>query len=80
MTHELTWLIVLLQYNERYDTVISCDEGGFIEYWQPQEPWELPTGIKGMWEFKSSTDLYEFKKVRSASSLCQRSSCRNASI
>ncbi|CED84173.1 peptidyl-prolyl cis-trans isomerase [Phaffia rhodozyma] len=55
----------LMVYNDRYDTVISADEGGFIEYWQPSEPWELPTGVKGLWEFKSSTDLYEFKKAKS---------------
>lgn len=52
-----------MQYNERYDTVISADEGGFVEYWQPSEPWELPSDVPGLWEFKSATDLYEFKKV-----------------
>ena len=56
----------LMVYNERYDTVVSADEAGFIEYWQPTEPWEAPTGVAGMWEFKSATDLYEFKKVSSS--------------
>lgn len=52
-----------LQYSDRYDTVISADENGFVEFWQPTEPFELPKNIPGMWSFKNSTDLYEFKKV-----------------
>jgi hypothetical protein len=51
------------QYSDRYDTVVSADEGGFVEYWQPLEPFELPKNIPGLWSFKSTTDLYEFKKV-----------------
>lgn len=51
------------QYADLYDTVISADESGFIEYWQPFEPYEPPTH-NGMWSFKSATDLYEFKKHR----------------
>jgi peptidylprolyl isomerase domain and WD repeat-containing protein 1 len=43
--------------------VISGDENGFVEYWQPFEPFEPPKNIPGMWSLKSSTDLYEFKKV-----------------
>lgn len=34
-----------------------------IEYWKPQEPFETPNDVPGLWEFKSSTDLYEFRKV-----------------
>ena len=55
------------QYSDRYDTVISADEGGFIEYWQPSEPFELPKNVRGLWNYKSETDLYEFKKVRCVS-------------
>ncbi|XP_006462574.1 hypothetical protein AGABI2DRAFT_144125 [Agaricus bisporus var. bisporus H97] len=55
----------LMVYNDRYDIVISADEAGFIEYWQPSEPWGLPKYIPGLWSFKSSTDLYEFKKSKS---------------
>lgn len=51
------------QYADRYDTVVSADESGFVEYWQPREPWEPPSNIQGLWGLKSSTDLYEFKKV-----------------
>ncbi|KAG9315709.1 hypothetical protein JVU11DRAFT_3356 [Chiua virens] len=54
-----------LQYSDRYDTVISADENGFVEFWQPIEPFELPKNVPGMWSFKSSTDLYEFKKAKS---------------
>ena len=45
--------------------VISADEGGFVEYWQPSEPFEPPKEAQRIWNFKSATDLYEFKKVRS---------------
>ena len=43
--------------------MISADENGFVEYWQPFEPFEPPRNVRGLWEFKSSTDLFEFKKV-----------------
>ncbi|KAL4069951.1 hypothetical protein V8B97DRAFT_2104546 [Scleroderma yunnanense] len=55
----------LMAYSDRYDTVISADNNGFIEFWQPTEPFELPKNVPGMWKYKSSTDLYEFKKSKS---------------
>ncbi|KDQ62315.1 hypothetical protein JAAARDRAFT_121409 [Jaapia argillacea MUCL 33604] len=55
----------LMTYSDRYDTVVSADEGGFIEYWQPLEPFDKPKNVPGLWSFKSETDLYEFKKARS---------------
>ncbi|OAX42832.1 hypothetical protein K503DRAFT_709757 [Rhizopogon vinicolor AM-OR11-026] len=55
----------IMTYSDRYDTVISGDENGFVEYWQPFEPFEPPKNIAGMWSFKTSTDLYEFKKAKS---------------
>lgn len=33
-----------------------------MEYWTPEEPYEAPK-VEGMWSFKSSTDLFDFKKV-----------------
>ncbi|KAF8899702.1 peptidyl-prolyl cis-trans isomerase [Mucidula mucida] len=45
----------VMTYSDRHDTVISADQGGFIEYWQPIEPFTLP----------KNTDLYEFKKSKS---------------
>lgn len=53
------------QYSPVYDCVISSDEGGFIEYWRPTEPWALPSDVRGLWQYKSQTDLFEFKKVPS---------------
>ncbi|KAJ3976946.1 peptidyl-prolyl cis-trans isomerase [Lentinula raphanica] len=55
----------VMTYSDRFNTVISADEGGFVEYWQPIEPFGQPKNIPGMWEFKSETDLYEFKKSKS---------------
>ncbi|KAK7056845.1 Peptidyl-prolyl cis-trans isomerase cyp15 [Paramarasmius palmivorus] len=55
----------IMTYSDRYDTVVSADEGGFIEYWQPTEPFGLPKNVPGLWSYKSETDLYEFKKSKS---------------
>ncbi|PCH40031.1 peptidyl-prolyl cis-trans isomerase [Wolfiporia cocos MD-104 SS10] len=55
----------IMTYSDRYDTVISADEGGFVEYWQPSEPFDLPKNVPGLWSYKSTTDLYEFKKSKS---------------
>lgn len=51
------------QYSDRFDCVVSADDGGFVEYWRPGEQFELPSNVPGLWSFKSQTDLYEFKKV-----------------
>jgi peptidylprolyl isomerase domain and WD repeat-containing protein 1 len=50
------------QYSPKYDVVVSADEAGFFEYWQPSEPWTVPA-LPGMWQIKSATDLFHFKKV-----------------
>jgi len=55
----------LMTYSDRFDCVVSADEGGFVEYWRPSEQFELPTNVPGLWSFKSQTDLYEFKKSKS---------------
>ncbi|KAF2863547.1 peptidyl-prolyl cis-trans isomerase cypE [Piedraia hortae CBS 480.64] len=52
----------LMAYNSTYDSVVSIDEGGMVEYWQPTEPFEKPSGV---FEIKSSTDLFAFKKAKS---------------
>ncbi|KAL9935267.1 hypothetical protein V8E36_005615 [Tilletia maclaganii] len=52
----------LLAYNELYDCVVSADVGGMVEYWSPWEPYDLPQGV---FELKSSTDLFDFKKSKS---------------
>ncbi|KAJ9091648.1 hypothetical protein QFC19_009018 [Naganishia cerealis] len=55
----------LMTYSPQHDCVISADEAGFVEYWRPREPWSIPDDIRGMWQFKSQTDLFEFKKAKS---------------
>ncbi|RXW25352.1 hypothetical protein EST38_g494 [Candolleomyces aberdarensis] len=55
----------VMTYSDRYHTVISADESGFIEYWQPIEPFGLPKNVPSLWQYKSETDLYEFKKSKS---------------
>ncbi|KAG2009573.1 peptidyl-prolyl cis-trans isomerase, variant 2 [Coprinopsis cinerea AmutBmut pab1-1] len=55
----------VMTYSDRYHTVISADEAGFVEYWQPIEPFVQPKNVPGLWQYKSETDLYEFKKSKS---------------
>lgn len=33
-----------------------------VEYWSPAEPFDVPKN-RGLWELKSKTDLFQFKKV-----------------
>ncbi|KAF7194981.1 Peptidyl-prolyl cis-trans isomerase cyp15 [Pseudocercospora fuligena] len=52
----------ILAYNPAYDCVLSADESGMIEYWQPSGSYEKPPNV---FEMKSSTNLFEFKKSKS---------------
>ncbi|KAL4402672.1 Peptidyl-prolyl cis-trans isomerase Cyp15 [Malassezia pachydermatis] len=52
----------ILAYNEAYDCILSADTGGMLEYWQPREPYAPPPNV---FQLKSSTDLFEFKKTKS---------------
>ncbi|KAK4047441.1 Peptidyl-prolyl cis-trans isomerase cyp15 [Microbotryomycetes sp. JL221] len=65
--HTITTLhkksVHLMAFNTLYDTVISADVGGMIEYWEPREPFEKPGTVE--WTSKASTGLYEFKKTKS---------------
>lgn len=54
----------LLAYNEPANCVVSADVSGMVEYWTPSEPYEAPKN-KGLWEYKSGTDLFDFKKSKS---------------
>lgn len=54
--------MVLIAYNGAYDCVISADENGMIEYWRPSGTHEKPDNI---FQYKSSTNLFEFKKAKS---------------
>jgi peptidylprolyl isomerase domain and WD repeat-containing protein 1 len=52
--------VTLMAYNNHYDCVVSIDEGGMVEYWRPNGSYEKPDNVFSM---KSSTSLFEFKKV-----------------
>ncbi|KAH8883955.1 peptidyl-prolyl cis-trans isomerase-like protein [Thozetella sp. PMI_491] len=54
--------VALMSYNQKYDCVISADVGGMVEYWQPSEGARKPDNV---WELKSATDLFAFKKAKS---------------
>ncbi|CAL3962000.1 hypothetical protein PZA11_000711 [Diplocarpon coronariae] len=57
-------VVSLMAFNDAYDCVISVDENGMIEYWRPGA-YEKPENV---FEYKSSTNLFEFKKARSTPS------------
>ena len=54
--------VTVMAYNGIYDCVVSADENGMIEYWSPEGAHEKPEGV---FQYKSSTNLFEFKKSRS---------------
>ncbi|KAK3310351.1 uncharacterized protein B0T15DRAFT_518259 [Chaetomium strumarium] len=64
--HTITGLhrspVSLMVFNDHYECVISVDEGGMIEYWQPGGSYEKPDNV---FKYKSSTNLFEFKKAKS---------------
>jgi peptidylprolyl isomerase domain and WD repeat-containing protein 1 len=64
--HTITGLhrspVSLMAFNDHYDCVISVDEGGMVEYWQPGGLYEKPENV---FKYKSSTNLFEFKKAKS---------------
>ncbi|KAF7893312.1 uncharacterized protein EAF02_000850 [Botrytis sinoallii] len=55
-------VVSLMAYNDAYNCVISADENGMIEYWRPGGNYEKPDNV---FEYKSSTSLFEFKKAKS---------------
>ena len=55
--------VIAMAYNSTYNCVVSADEGGMVEYWSPSGNHEKPDGL---FEYKSSTNLFEFKKSKSA--------------
>jgi peptidylprolyl isomerase domain and WD repeat-containing protein 1 len=64
--HTITGLhrspVSLMAFNDHYDCVVSVDEGGMIEYWQPGGSYGKPDNV---FKYKSSTNLFEFKKAKS---------------
>ncbi|KAL6869782.1 Peptidyl-prolyl cis-trans isomerase cyp15 [Amphichorda felina] len=55
----------LMTFNDNYDCVVSADEGGMVEYWRPGGTYEKPEEV---FQYKSSTNLFEFKKAKSVPS------------
>ncbi|KAI9812507.1 MAG: hypothetical protein M1832_000401 [Thelocarpon impressellum] len=54
--------VTLMSYNHVYDSVVSVDDGGMLEYWRPNGSYEKPESV---FEYKSSTNLFDFKKSKS---------------
>jgi peptidylprolyl isomerase domain and WD repeat-containing protein 1 len=54
-------VVSLMAFNDAYNCVISADENGMIEYWRPGS-YEKPDNV---FEYKSSTNLFDFKKAKS---------------
>ncbi len=54
--------VTSMAYNNEHDCAISADSKGMIEYWQASETYEKPDSV---FKYKSSTDLFEFKKSKS---------------
>jgi peptidylprolyl isomerase domain and WD repeat-containing protein 1 len=57
--------VVAMAYNNSYDCVVSADDNGGLEYWSPSAAHDKP---EGLFEYKSSTNLFEFKKAKSVPS------------
>nr|POE51517.1 peptidyl-prolyl cis-trans isomerase cyp15 [Quercus suber] len=54
--------VQVMAYNNAYDCVVSADESGMIEYWRPSGTFEKPDNV---FDMKSTTSLFEFKKSKS---------------
>jgi peptidylprolyl isomerase domain and WD repeat-containing protein 1 len=57
--------VIAMAYNAAFDCVVSADAGGMIEYWQPRDTYEKPDGV---FKMKATTNLFDFKKAKSAPS------------
>ncbi|KAF9161292.1 Peptidyl-prolyl cis-trans isomerase cyp15 [Actinomortierella ambigua] len=55
--------VAAMAFNDKYNCVLSADESGFMEYWTPTEQHPLPKTVA--FQFKTQTDLFEFKKSKS---------------
>ncbi|EAA34523.1 hypothetical protein GE21DRAFT_1044 [Neurospora crassa] len=51
----------IMAFNDRFDCVVSADDGGMVEYWQPSGSYGKPESV---FRFKSATNLFEFKKAK----------------
>ncbi|KAF3916678.1 Phosphatase [Dactylellina cionopaga] len=64
--HEINKLhrapVNVMAFNNLFDCVVSADTGGMLEYWRPHGDYEKPNEV---FEYKSSTNLFDFKKSKS---------------
>lgn len=55
--------VVMMRYNAAFDTTVSVDSSGMVEYWAgPKHDFRRPKSIQ--WQYKTDTDLYEFLKCK----------------
>ncbi|KAI8629370.1 hypothetical protein F5Y19DRAFT_79474 [Xylariaceae sp. FL1651] len=54
--------VSIMVFNDAYDCVVSADENGMLEYWSPNANYEKPDNV---FQYKSSTNLFDFKKAKS---------------
>ncbi|OLN88480.1 Peptidyl-prolyl cis-trans isomerase cyp15 [Colletotrichum chlorophyti] len=54
--------VAVMAFNSIYDCVVSADDKGMLEYWRPNGSYEKPDNV---FEFKASTNLFDFKKAKS---------------
>ncbi|KAI9728954.1 MAG: hypothetical protein M1828_000039 [Chrysothrix sp. TS-e1954] len=53
--------LACMAYNSHWNCVVSADQGGMVEYWVPSESAEKPSGV---FEVKSKTGLFDFRKSK----------------
>ncbi|KAK9237251.1 hypothetical protein V1525DRAFT_404663 [Lipomyces kononenkoae] len=51
--------VKVMGFNPKFNCAVSVDVAGMVEYWRPEGNYEKPDDV---FQFKSSTDLYEFRK------------------
>lgn len=55
--------VIAMAYNPSFDCVVSADASGMLEYWRPGDNYDKPDNV---FKMKSSTNLFDFKKAKSA--------------
>ncbi|KAI0009114.1 hypothetical protein F4779DRAFT_617944 [Xylariaceae sp. FL0662B] len=55
-------VVSIMAFNDAYDCVVSADDNGMLEYWSPSANYEKPDNV---FQYKSSTNLFDFKKAKS---------------
>ncbi|KAI0845291.1 hypothetical protein F5Y00DRAFT_246561 [Daldinia vernicosa] len=54
--------VSIMAFNDAFDCVVSADDNGMLEYWSPSANYEKPENV---FQYKSSTNLFDFKKAKS---------------